>query len=165
MSVELVVPFGLDSNGNLAVTTDPNVQAAQHVKSIVATNPGERVMLPNYGIPVRGYLFSSPFQLVQLKIQQDVKTQMARWEPSITVLGVTSPNADQYGVAQVDVSYTSNPLETGGKQTATVLVGGDIVEQSQYATTLPGGDVIETVQTQTTYPSGLTTENTQSIIS
>lgn len=165
MSTELLVPFSLDSNGHLAVTTDPNVQAEQHVKSIVATNPGERVMLPDYGIPVRGYLFSSPFQLVQLKIQQNVKTQMARWEPSITVLGVTSPNADQYGVAQVDVSFTSNPLETGGKHTATVLIGGDVVEQNQFATVLPGGDVIETVQTSTTYPSGLTTMNTQEIIS
>jgi phage baseplate assembly protein W len=164
VSTELQVPFSLDSNGNLAVTTDPNVQAAQHVKSIVATNPGERVMMPDYGIPVRGYLFSSAYQLVELKIQQNVKTQMARWEPRITVLGVTSPNADQYGVAQVDVSYTSNPLETGGTQTATVLIGGDVVEQSQYATVLPGGDVIETTETMTTYPSGLTTDNTQEII-
>ena len=164
MSTELLVPFGLDSNGHLAVTTDPNVQAAQHVKSIIATNPGERVMLNDYGIPVRGYLFSSAVELVQMKIEQNVKTQMARWEPSIGVLGITAGPADQYGVAQVDVSYTSNPLETGGRHKATVLIGGDVVEQNQFATVLTGGDVIETVQTQTTYPSGLTTENTQSII-
>lgn len=130
MSTELLVPFSLDSNGYLAVTQDPNVQAMQHVKSIVATQPGTRVMLPTYGIPVRSMLFNPNPQLVTMKITRDVEQQMATWEPSITVLNVTaSPNSD-FGIAEVDVDFSSNPLETGLVQTATVLVGGTVIDSS-----------------------------------
>lgn len=130
MSIELLVPFSLDSNGHLAVTQDPNVQAFQHVKSIVATQPGTRVMLPAYGIPVRSMLFAPNPQLITMKITRDVEQQMATWEPSINVLNVTaSPNSD-FGVATVDVDFSSSPLETGLVQTATVLVGGSVVDSS-----------------------------------
>jgi phage baseplate assembly protein W len=127
VSIELLVPFGLDANGNLAVTADPDVQAMQHVKALVATQPGSRVMLPGYGVPVRTYLFTPDPQLITLKITRDVETQMAAWEPSIRVLGVTATPDSDFGVAQVDVSFTASPLDTGATQTATVLVGGDVI--------------------------------------
>ena len=40
MSTELLTPFGLDVGGQIAVTTDPNVQAQQHVNSLISTTPG-----------------------------------------------------------------------------------------------------------------------------
>ncbi len=135
MSLELLVPFGLDDNGHAAVTQDPDVQAMQHVKSIVATNPGERVMLPDYGVPVREYMFKPDPDLITLKINRDVTIQVARWEPSVTVLGVrASPDSD-FGVAEIDVDFTANPVETNAVQTATVEVGGTVIESVQQQVT------------------------------
>lgn len=128
------MPFGLDSNGHLAVTQDPAVQAMQHVKSIVATQPGTRVMLPSYGIPVRSLLFRPDPQLVTMKINRDVTQQMAFWEPAITVLNVTASPDSDFGVASLEVDFTANPLETGQALTATVLVGGSVIDSSQVVT-------------------------------
>lgn len=129
------MPFGLDSNGHPAVTQDPDVQAMQHVKSIVATNPGERVMLPDYGIPVRGYLFQPDPALINLKINRDVTVQMGRWEPSITVLSVRGTSDTDFGVAEIDVDFTANPVETNAVQTAVVEVGGSVIESVQQQVT------------------------------
>lgn len=130
MSTELLVPFSLDPNGHPAVTQDPNVQAMQHVKSIVATQPGTRVMLPTYGVPVRSFMFSPDPQLVTMKIDRDVRQQMGTWEPSITVINVTAtPNSD-FGIAEIDVGFSASPIETGQIQTATVLVGGTVIDST-----------------------------------
>ena len=135
MSIELLVPFSLDSNGHLATTQSPDKQAMQHVKSIVATNPGERVMLPDYGVPVREYMFHPDPDLITMKINRDVMVQMARWEPAITVLGVrATPNSD-FGLAEIDVDFTANPVETNAVQTATVEVGGTVIESVQQQVT------------------------------
>lgn len=135
MSTELLVPFGLDSNGHPAVTQSPDIQAMQHVKSVVATNPGERVMLPDYGVPVRGYLFQPDPELITLKINRDVTIQLARWEPAISVLGIrASPDSD-FGLAEIEVDFTANPVETNAVQTATVEVGGTVIESLQQQVT------------------------------
>lgn len=134
MSLELLVPFGLDSNGRPAVTQDPAVQAFQHVKSIIATQPGTRVMLPAYGIPVRSLLFRPDPKLVTMKITRDVEQQMAAWEPSITVLNVTASPDSEFGVAELEVDFTASPLETGQVQTATVLVGGTVINSAEPVT-------------------------------
>lgn len=130
MSLELLVPFSLDPDGHPAVTQDPDVQAMQHVKSVVATQPGTRVMLPTYGVPVRSFLFRPDPQFITLKITRDVEQQMAAWEPSITVLNVTASPDTDFGVAAIDVDFTANPLETGVQLTATVLVGGSVVDST-----------------------------------
>lgn len=131
MSVELLVPFSLDANGHPAVTQDPDVQQMQHVKSIVATQPGTRVMLPDYGVPVRSFLFRPDPQLVTMKITRDVEQQMARWEPLITVLSVTASPDSDLGTTEIDVDFRGSPLETGAVQTATVLVGGTVITAAQ----------------------------------
>lgn len=130
MSSELLVPFGLDDNGHPATTQDPDVQAMQHVKSIVATNPGERVMLPDYGVPVREYMFKPDPELISLKINRDVTVQMARWEPSISVLTVRASADSDFGLAEIDVDFAADPVETSAAQTATVEVGGTVINSA-----------------------------------
>jgi phage baseplate assembly protein W len=46
MSMEMTTPFRVGFNGRVSVTTNPDAQVRQHVEVLVATEPGERVMLP-----------------------------------------------------------------------------------------------------------------------
>jgi uncharacterized protein len=132
MSVEILQPFQLTSSGSVATTTNPSVQAQQHVSSLVSTNPGERVMLPTYGISLAALVFAPDDPTVITTISQDVTTAVNTWEPSLTVLGVTPvPGQDPtQGQAMVNVDYSiaSAPgLPGAAIQTATVLVGGDVI--------------------------------------
>lgn len=127
MSVEILVPFTLDPlTGKVMQTSDPNVQQMQHVASLVSTQPHERVMHPDYGIPISSYVFQTGASIVARQITTDVTQQMAQWEPGIQVLGVIPIADDQLGVARVDVEFETSPEATGVTQTATVHVGGTV---------------------------------------
>jgi len=128
MSTEIQVPFILDQHGNVATVIDPSVQAMQHVTALVDTNPGERVMQPDYGIPLSSYLFEPDPTVVTKEITQDVKQQMALWEPSVTVLAVLPQPDNSLGVANVEVDFSIDPAANPTVLTATVEVGGTVVE-------------------------------------
>lgn len=127
MSFEIRIPFGLNEFGSVASITSPDEQAMQHVKSIVVTNPGERVMLPDYGIPLRKYVFEPDPVAVTQQIHTDVITQMAEWEPSVQVLSI-EPIIDQFelGVVDLQVNFATNPVADDNLSTATVSVGGTV---------------------------------------
>jgi uncharacterized protein len=132
VSTEILQPFQLTSSGSVATTTDPGVQAQQHVSTLVATKPGERVMLPTYGINLAGLVFAPNDPAVIQTISQDVTNAVNTWEPSLTVQSVTpTPGQDPtQGQAMVNVDYSiaSSAGQPGTSiQTATVLVGGDVI--------------------------------------
>ena len=132
MSFELLAPFQLNSSGSVATTSDPAVQAQQHVTSLVSTTPGERPMLPSYGVSLQALVFAPNDPAVVTVIQQDVVSAINTWEPSLTVKSVSPvPGSDPtQGQAAVNVDYVvagQQGAPGSSVQTATVLVGGQIV--------------------------------------
>lgn len=133
MSTEILYPFGLSATGGIAVTTDPNVQTAQHVNSLISTRPGERVMVPAYGVDLASQVFADSDEVADSVIN-DVTTAMQKWEPSVTVQSVsTAAGIDpSTGLVQIEVDYltpASNSNSPTSLSTATVLVGGTVIEQ------------------------------------
>lgn len=129
MSVEILIPFELDVHGSIATTQDPDVQQMQHVESIVKTYPGERVMIPRYGVPLRDYVFDGGPEFVTQEMLQNVMQQMAMWEPTVQVRSIR-PQLDDItqAVATLDVDFYSGVHANGITNTAVVYVGGKVVE-------------------------------------
>jgi phage baseplate assembly protein W len=130
MSIEIAVPFMLNFGGSVGITTDPDTQVMQHVRSLVETTPGERVMMPDYGIPMEGFVFESESGPDSIDVTNQVQTQMAKWEPTVNVVGVVPVGDEMNGVVSVEVNYTRGPnapLASPVVSTATVLVGGEVV--------------------------------------
>jgi phage baseplate assembly protein W len=124
------VPFALTTQGMVATTSDPNVIASNRVNSLIGTYPGERVMQPGYGVDTNSYLFTPDIISETDLLATDIKSAASTWEPSITVSSVTPvvTQAD-VGISQVNVEFTiSNDPTFKPAQTATVLVGGSVVD-------------------------------------
>jgi uncharacterized protein len=137
MGVEILQPFQLDTNGQIASTDDPDIQVDQHLLSLVSTNPGERVMLPNYGVPTFKYMFSMNSAENQQGFLNSVNSAMASWEPNITV-DVEFINTENLFDGEMDIQInwsTGNEFtsSSNGLLTATVLVGGTVVEDTNVA--------------------------------
>jgi len=127
MSIEILIPFALDPiTGKVMQTSDPDVQQMQHVSSLVTTQPGERVMHPDYGIPLSSYVFQPGANTVAQEIRTDVTQQVMQWEPGIQIVKITPEGDDNFGVARVDVDFETAPESTGYVQTATVHIGGTV---------------------------------------
>ena len=127
---EITTPFGLTPSGSISTTSDPIVQAKQHVTALVSTSPGERVMQPAYGVPLNAYVFEENASIVQTALGVDVRDAVAIWEPTISIISETPVYSDtSIGIASLDVDYTVGDGQSSllGQQTATVLVGGTVV--------------------------------------
>jgi phage baseplate assembly protein W len=135
MPTEIAVPFRLASDGTIAVETSPDRQIAQHVHALVGTQPGERVMLPDYGVPVADLLFDPDASFVAQEISRAVTGAFNTYEPGVVLQKATPiPDASQLSLARIEVDYmrresgsspSSLSLQTN---TAVVRVGGTVSE-------------------------------------
>jgi phage baseplate assembly protein W len=128
MATNFLNPFALTVQGSIATTSDPYQIATQRVESLVGTPPGERVMLPTYGVPIPDFLFAPDIAADVDEIATDVSKALQVWEPSINVNSVTPVvSAASEGIDNVLVDFTtSNDPTFTPTQTATVLVGGTV---------------------------------------
>lgn len=122
------MPIGLDANLPLkyndvfgfyvlSQTKKENVQ--QKVKMLMLTAPGERVMMPGYGVGLRNFLFESDPELDILEtIQEQVKTFL----PDISIVSIDINN----GAAQ---AFPKNGNENTLSVKFTYLIKGtDIID-------------------------------------
>jgi phage baseplate assembly protein W len=67
---------------------------------LLLTNPGERVMLPDFGTPLRSLLFEPNDPTVETQAREMVINSISKWEPRITIKDIT-------------VSSGGNGMDTG----------------------------------------------------
>ena len=60
----------------------------QAVGIILGTNPGERVMRPDFGAGLRALVFEPLNTTTIEQVKERVRTALVRWEPRIDVLAV-----------------------------------------------------------------------------
>jgi phage baseplate assembly protein W len=53
--------------------------AAQNLKMLLLTSPGERVMDSFYGVGLRNYLFSNDFEQTKMQIQSAIREQVSTY--------------------------------------------------------------------------------------
>jgi uncharacterized protein len=92
------------ADGELALSAyDEDVHEA--VRIVLGTNPGERVMRPDFGAGLRALLFEPMTATTASLARHRVEQALIRWEPRIDVLDVrvrAEPGAGAQLVVEVD---------------------------------------------------------------
>jgi len=65
---------------------------------LLLTNPGERVMLPDFGTPLRSLLFEPNDPMSANKARDMIIQSINKWEPRITIKSVVVTNGMDTGV-------------------------------------------------------------------
>lgn len=132
-TTELAAPFALTPSGAIAVFATPADQVQAHLTALVSTSPGERVMLPSYGVPLASLVFGDTAAAVSMQVSQDVSTAIQQWEPNVNLMDVRTDISDTpEGLAGIRVEYSpgQSVTSTATVSTATVLVGGSVIGNS-----------------------------------
>jgi uncharacterized protein len=120
-SAALDMPFRPDGTGRIMATWDLTRQMALHLRSVIGTNPGERVMRPGYGSGAGLYVFDINDELHASMLASAVKDGIQLWEPAVTVDDVTVEQIDRaMGRMQFRIMY--HLRATGEVQVATIAV-------------------------------------------
>src|ERR1700689_1171826 len=132
MSIEIAYPFRLNGQGQVVQTNNPAVMQGQHLRSLISTQPGERVMMPGYGVNIVRKVFAPISEVVTVTLINDILSACKTWEPNINVTSVNpSPASDPMeGTIALTVDWTTGNVtgNASGVQTATILVGGTVIE-------------------------------------
>ena len=106
MTNKLKMPIGLDAalplredNEDLFYKLHKNLKdnIKQNIRMLMYTSPGERDMVPNYGIGIRNYLFE---QTPEREIRQRIKQQTSTYIPQISIASLNISRDNQKTIAK-----------------------------------------------------------------
>ena len=83
-----LLPLSIDSrHGTYSLITNYHDEIKQNFKNLVLTNPGERIMNPDFGVGVRRYLFETREEASH-HIEKRLYEQTAKYMPYIEIENV-----------------------------------------------------------------------------
>jgi hypothetical protein len=104
-------PVALDATGAVA-EAEYETDIEQSVRIILGTEPGERVMRPDFGAGLRGLVFEPINTTTMALVQYRVQNALVLWEPRIDSVTVVVSADPPLGKLQVDISYRIRTTNT-----------------------------------------------------
>jgi uncharacterized protein len=114
LGVGWAFPPRLDPGGRIAESVyEDDVREA--IRIILGTNPGERVMRPDFGAGLERFVFEPVNPATVTQVETAVRQALVAWEPRIDVLEArVTPEGSPPVVLLIDVQYrvrATNALE------------------------------------------------------
>ncbi|MBV7696567.1 GPW/gp25 family protein [Streptomyces sp. TRM70350] len=99
-------PTGTGPTGGIALVSREQ-ELEQAIRLILATQPGERPMRPEFGCPLRDFVFREIGPRTIAELSHVVRNALIRWEPRIDVHAVTvTPDTEEGSLLHIDIQYT-----------------------------------------------------------
>lgn len=100
----LSIPFRPDVTGGLATVRDPAQIVSQQIYALVMTRQGERVMLPDFGLP--DYIFAVKGAAFVKTLGYFLKQQIRKYIPGVGSVEVIEQMTGDEHAASVRVEWT-----------------------------------------------------------
>lgn len=101
------------SYGPYSSLTEMNELIKQNLKMLVLTNPGERIMNPNFGVGIKRFIFESKTSSTYANIEGRIRSQVKIYMPFLDIQQIMTSNLvsnlpnDYYENAiQISIYYT-----------------------------------------------------------
>jgi phage baseplate assembly protein W len=106
------LPLSIDQIDGYALTKNFKEVARQNLKMVVLTNPGERIMIPDFGVGIKTYLFENADTSVFEDIEEKIRQQARTYVPYITIdtINFLSERND-FNMAEIEPSLRSNYVQ------------------------------------------------------
>lgn len=104
-----IFPLINENHGPFTMHADIVESVKQNIKLILLTNPGERIMLPNFGVGLKTYLFELDTPNLESKINEKIKQQFKKFMPFLDLKTSVFKKSDD-GLITVQIMYKIKPL-------------------------------------------------------
>jgi len=82
------LPLSLDESDGYALNKTFRDAMKQNFKMLILTTPGERVMIPDFGVGIRRYLFENADEFTYAEIKQNILEQTAAYLPFVKIVSI-----------------------------------------------------------------------------
>jgi hypothetical protein len=93
-SLSVALPLQYSQIDGFQMNKDIKSLFRQNLKMLVLTDPGERVMEPDFGVGIRQYLFQNFTQSTYSEIDTRIREQVKKYIPAIRIGGIKFSSAD-----------------------------------------------------------------------
>lgn len=97
-------PVTKSSLGYFYSAKDTTVLKAD-ILQLLLTNPGERVMMPEYGTGLRRLVFDPADDILAKAAQNAISTAIKRWEPRIAVTAINTSLDEEQNLLQISIQF------------------------------------------------------------
>jgi phage baseplate assembly protein W len=98
-------PVQLEPDGEIAEAVY-ETDIRQAIRIILGTNPGERVMRPDFGAGLNAFVFEPVSPTTMSQLANAVESALVNWEPRIDVEGVqVTQDRAELGRLLIDITY------------------------------------------------------------
>jgi len=87
-SIGVALPLTLDDSDGFTMLKSLKRTIKQNFKMLILTNPGERVMEPNFGVGMRRFLFENYHDNITTEIETKIQKQVDTYMPIISVTDI-----------------------------------------------------------------------------
>ncbi len=102
--IAVALPLGVnDTDGAYILHKDLTSMAEQNLKMVILTNPGERIMVPEFGAGVRRFLFEPASSGTAAAVKSRIEEQVNKYLPYIELLSL-DVYVSEVGAASLVVS-------------------------------------------------------------
>jgi len=84
-SISVRLPLSLDDTDGFGMIKQVRAMVNQNLKMLILTNPGERTMIPEFGVGIKQFLFESFESDVYSRIDNRIRAQVQEFMPIVTV--------------------------------------------------------------------------------
>jgi len=106
-SFGVALPLNYDSTDGFRMLKRIKEVIKQNFKMLVLTNPGERVMEPEFGVGLKQYLFENFGQGTFQAIDTKIRKQTAKYLPVIVIREITfGQSATNENLLALNISYS-----------------------------------------------------------
>lgn len=84
-SLGVKLPLTLDGTDGFGMIKTIRQMVKQNLKMIILTNPGERIMEPEFGVGIKQYLFQNFSDNVYAEIDNKIREQISIYMPNVSI--------------------------------------------------------------------------------
>jgi phage baseplate assembly protein W len=88
MSFTAQLPLNKTRNGTYTNIDNQVEFIKQNVKNLLLTNPGERIMIPEFGVGLRRFLFENANSDVKPAVKERIQSQFDNYLPTVELIDV-----------------------------------------------------------------------------
>ena len=106
------LPLHIDQIDGYGLNKDFKEVTRQNLKMVILTNPGERIMIPDFGVGIRTYLFANTTQTTFNTIRKRINNQVTKYLPYISIQEIKFlSERNDFIQANIEPSTSSNYLQ------------------------------------------------------
>lgn len=83
-------------------------EVKSNIKNWLQTNPGERIMMPDWGLGANELIFSPNLQNASDQLQARIRDGFARWFPFVKINSIASSTQDKNITLTLNLTFRGN---------------------------------------------------------